>query len=263
MKIGFCQFNVVHKNIEANLNKIKELITDSDTDLIVLPELCFSGYFFRSKEELFQYSDERIQEKIISELQQIAKDNDLYIVAGFAEKEGHNLYNSAIVIGQEGCIGKHRKVNLTINETIFDRGSMFEVINIGKVKIGIVICFESWFPESYRLLSLQGAQIICCPSNFGGPMTPDVLKIRSLENKVYTILANRTGSEISGTETEHFRGESQIIDFDGKILAKAGNEECLKVVDVNPDETIRKDTIICDDMKFEMNKYEKFVKYNI
>ena len=59
-----------------------------------------------------------------------------------------------------------------MNEKIFDRGSTFEVITLGKVKIGIVICFESWFPESYRLLALQGAQIICCPSNFGGPLTP-------------------------------------------------------------------------------------------
>ena len=263
MKIGFCQFDVVHKNIEANLNSIKEMINNSGADLIVLPELCFSGYFFRSKEELLQYSDERIQKKIISELQQIAKNNELYIVAGIAEQEGDKLYNSAILVGPEGCIGNHKKVNLTINEKIFDSGRTFEVINLGKVKIGIVICFESWFPESYRLLSLQGAQIICCPSNFGGPMTPDVLKIRSLENKVYTILANRTGSEISGTEAEHFRGESQIIDFEGNILAKAGNEDCIKVVEVNPDETIRKDIIICDDMKFEMNKYEKFVKYYI
>lgn len=261
MKIGFCQFNVVYKNVEANLNRIKVMINNSGADLIVLPELCFSGYFFHSKEELFQYSNERIQKNIISELQQIAKDNDLYIVAGIAEKEVDKLYNSAIIVGPEGCIGNHRKVNLTVNENIFDRGSMFEVITIGKVKIGIVICFESWFPESYRILSLQGAQIICCPSNFGGPLTPDVLKVRSLENKVYTVLANRTGSEYSGTETEHFRGESQIIDYEGNILAKAGNEDCIKVVDINPYETLRKDNIICDDMLFEMSKYEKYVKY--
>ena len=77
MKIGFCQFNVVHKNIEANLNRIKEMINNSGADLIVLPELCISGYFFRSKKELFQYSDEKVQKKIVSELQKIALSNDL------------------------------------------------------------------------------------------------------------------------------------------------------------------------------------------
>ena len=89
------------------------------------------------------------------------------------------------------------------------------------------------------------------------------MKVRSLENKVYTVLANRTGSEISGSETEHFRGESQIIDFEGNILTKAENEDCINVVNVNPDETLRKDNLICDDMLFEMSKYEKFIKYRI
>jgi len=261
MKIGFCQFAVEYKNIEANLNRIKEMINNSGAELLVLPELCFSGYFFRSKKELFHYSDETVQKYIFTELQKIAKSNDLFIDAGIAEQKGDKLYNSAILVGPEGCLGKHRKVNLTVNENIFDRCSRFEVMTIGNVKIGIVICFESWFPESYRILSLQGAQIICCPSNFGGPWTPDVLKVRSLENKVYTVLAIRTGSEYSGTETEHFRGESQIIDFAGNIIAKAGNEECIKVVDVNPDETLRKDNIICDDMLFEISKYEEYVKY--
>lgn len=263
MKIGFCQFNVVYKNIEANLNSVKEMINDSGADLIVLPELCFSGYYFRSKEDLYDYSDETIQKNIIIELQETARNNDVFIVAGIAEQEGFYLYNSAIVIGPEGFIGRHRKVNLTVNEKIFDRGNRFDVITIGNVKIGIVICFDSWFPESYRLLSLQGAQIICCPANFGGTLTPDILKVRSIENKVYTVLANRTGSEMIGNEKEHFRGESQIIDYNGNILAKAGKEDCIKLLEIDPDESIRKNNIICDDMFSEMNMYKDFVKYKI
>ncbi len=263
MKIGYCQFRVEYKNIEANLNKIKEMLDNSGADLVVLPELCFSGYFFRSNEELFRYSNEPVQKSIISELQKIARNNDLFIVAGIAEQEGEKLYNSAMVIGPEGYIGKHRKVNLTVNEKIFDRGSRFDIIKIGNIKIGIVICFDCWFPESCRLLSIQGAQIICCPANFGGPLTPDVLKVRSLENKVFTVLANRTGFEMIGDEEEHFRGESQIIDYEGNILAKAGKEDCIKLVEIDPNESIRKDNIICDDMFSEMNMYKEFVKYKI
>ena len=263
MKIGFCQFNVVYKNIEANLKSVKEMINDSGADLIVLPELCFSGYYFRSKEDLYDYSDETVQKNIIIELQETARNNDVFIVAGIAEQEGDYLYNSAIVIGPEGFIGRHRKVNLTVNEKIFDRGNRFDVITIGNVKIGIVICFDSWFPESYRLLSLKGAQIICCPANFGGTLTPDILKVRSIENKVYTVLANRTGSEMIGNEKEHFRGESQIIGYEGNILAKAGIEDCIKLVEIYPDKSIRKNNIICDDMFSEMNMYKDFVKYKI
>lgn len=263
MKVGFCQFNVFHKDIEANLNKIKAMINKIEADLIVLPELCLTGYYFKSKDELLSYSNETNQQRIISELQILAKSNDLFIVAGISEKEEENLYNSAIVIGPEGYIGKHRKVNLTKNEMIFNRGNIFETIIIGNVKIGIAICFDSWFPESFRLLALKGAQIICCPSNFGGPWTLDVMKVRSLENKVYTIMANRIGSEKMENDEADFRGESQIIDYGGNVLAKAENDECIKIVDINPEDTITKNNIICDDMIYEMNLYKKYINYTV
>lgn len=263
MKVGFCQFNVAYKNIEANLNKIKDMISDSDADLIVLPELCLSGYYFKTKEELYEYADESVQTRMISELQLISKRKDMYIVTGIAEKEKDKLYNSAFVIGPEGLIGVHRKVNLTVNEKIFDRGNGFEILNLGNVKIGIVICFDSWFPESYRLLSLKGAQIICCPANFGGHWTPEVLKVRSLENKVYTILSNRTGIEKIDNIDEEFRGESQIIDYEGKVLAKANQEECLMITDIDPEAVIKKNNMISDDMNFELEMYKDFVEYKL
>ena len=268
MKTGFCQFNVRYKDVDANLNKVKEMLFNTNADLIVLPELCFSGYYFKSKEELYEFSNEEILQRIIYELGLIAKSRDLYIVAGTAEKNGDNVYNSALLIGPEGLIGKHRKVNLTTNEKIFSRGDKFEIFEIsndkyGKIKIGIVICFDSWFPESCRILALQGAQIICCPSNFGGPWTPDVLKVRSLENKVYTILSNRTGSEMTENEQSDFRGESQIIDFGGNVIETAAKEECVITADINPDEVVSKGNIICDDMSYELSLYNKFVKYKI
>lgn len=263
MKVGFCQFNVAYKNIEANLNKIKDMISDSDADLIVLPELCLSGYYFKTKEELYEYADESVQTRMISELQLISKRKDMYIVTGIAEKEKDKLYNSAFVIGPEGLIGVHRKVNLTVNEKIFDRVNGFEILNLGNVKIGIVICFDSWFPESYRLLSLKGAQIICCPANFGGHWTPEVLKVRSLENKVYTILSNRTGIEKIDNIDEEFRGESQIIDYEGKVLAKANQEECLMITDIDPEAVIKKNNMISDDMNFELEMYKDFVEYKL
>ncbi|MBW2367980.1 MAG: hypothetical protein JRH15_08845 [Deltaproteobacteria bacterium] len=263
MRVGFCQFDVVHKNVDANIAKIKELIRNVDADLIVLPELCISGYFFQSKDELFLYSSERVQKRIIRELTTISKRNDVYIVAGIAEKEGDSVYNTAIVVGDKGLLGKHRKVNLSKNETIFSRGNKLAIITIGDVKIGIVICFESWFPESFRLLALQGAQIICCPVNFGGPWTLDVMKVRALENKVYTIMANRIGQELIKNEKADFRGESQIIDYGGNVLVSAGREECLKIVEIHPDDVLVKNNIICDDLLYEMSMYKRYVHYDL
>ena len=263
MRIGFCQFNVTHSDIEANLKKITNLLKDAEADLMVLPELCFSGYSFPSKEAVFPFADNSAQKKIINELCIISKAKGIYLIAGIAEKEENRLYNSAIVIGPEGYIGKHRKMNISKNEKIFDRGKSFEIFKIGDVKIGIVICFESWFPESMRILTLQGAQIICCPTNFGGPWTLDVMKVRSLENKVFTIMANRIGKEWVDSEEAEFRGESQIIDHGGNVLVKTAKEECVRIIDINPEEAKKKDNIVCEDMKYEMSLYKEYVKYTL
>ena len=261
MRIGFCQFNVTHSNIEANLKKITDLLEDTEADLIVLPELCFTGYSFSSKEAVFPFADNSAQKEILNKLGFISKMKKIYLVAGMAEKEGNELYNSAIIIGPDGYIGKHRKINLPKAEKIFDRGKSLEIFKIGNVKIGVAICFESWFPESIRILTLRGAQIICCPMNFGGPWTPDVMKVRSLENKVFTIMANRIGKEQIGSEEAEFRGESQITDHGGNVLVKVIKEECVKIVDINPEEAKKKDNIVCEDMKYEMGLYKEYVKY--
>lgn len=266
MKVGFCQFDVSYKNVEGNLVKVKEMLSEAEADLIVLPELCFSGYYFQTKEELFKYSDDTIQKKIIGELHNIAKSKNMYIVTGLAEKVKDKLYNSAFLIGPEGLIGKHHKINLTTNEKVFDRGKDVAIFEIsdkksGKVKIGILICFESWFPESYRILSKKGAQIICCPSNFGGTWTHDVMKVRSLENKVFTVMANRTGKEMIENEEAEFRGESQIIDEGGNVLVQANNDECIMTFEIEPNKTGIKNNIICDDMNFEMSLYNEYLDY--
>ena len=263
MKIGYCQFNVVNSNIDRNLDKIMELLGNISAELIVLPELCMTGYYFSDRSKLAQLSNKTNQEKILNILTRIAKKNGSYIVAGITELENNDLYNTAIVIGPNGIIGKHRKVNITKNEKIFTRGTKFDVFEIGRVKIGIAICFDSWFPESFRLLSMQGAQIICCPSNFGGPWTLDVMKVRSLENQVFTVMSNRTGFEMIGGEKAEFRGESQVIDYGGNILIKAENNDCVGIVDINPNEANQKGNIICDDMKYEMSLYKEYVTYAI
>lgn len=262
MKVGFCQFEVTYKDIEANLRKIEDLLMHTRDALIVLPELCFSGYYFNAKEELYGLSDEGCLQTIVSRLQNIALERKLYLVAGLAEKEGLDVYNSCFVIGAEGVIAKHRKVNLTRSEGAYARGKDFEIFRIGNVKVGIVICFESWFPESFRILARMGAQVICCPANFGGHWTPDVIKTRSLENKVFTVLANRTGTEMIEGEEAVFRGESQVVDYEGMVLVKAGKADCVMTVEVDPHTVSTKDNMICEDMMKEQKFYNKYIDYH-
>jgi len=261
MKIGFCQIKVVYKDIQSNLQKIDSLLSSIKADLIVLPELCFTGYAFSDKKELIPLSDEKSQNTIIDGLSKIAKRMGGSIVAGISEYENAKLYNTAVVIGPNGLIGKHRKINLTKNETVFDPGDLISTFLINGIKIGVAICFDTWFPEIFRILTLKGARIICCPANFGGPWTLDVIKVRALENCVYTVMSNRTGNEMMNGEEIGFRGESEIVDFGGNVLIKAGNEECVECIDVDIEANTGNKNIICDDLAYERNKYNKYVTY--
>ncbi|WP_082210259.1 nitrilase-related carbon-nitrogen hydrolase [Paenibacillus durus] len=94
-------------------------------------------------------------------------------------------------------------------------------------KVGIVICFEGWFPESSRELMLKGAQIICHTALTCQERTLDIMRIRAIENKVYLILANSISTEYHNNESITFRGDSRVIDYDGNILVNAGQEEKL------------------------------------
>lgn len=263
MRIGYCQLNVVHSDIESNIARIAQLLENVSADLIVLPELCVSGYYFSSKSDLMRLSSNDNFVRVVGAFTEVAANHSVHLVAGISEVDNDDIYNSALLVGPEGIIGRHRKINLTRNEQMFSRGKDLEVFSIGDVKIGILICFDSWFPESFRILSLKGAQVVCCPSNFGGPWTLDVMKVRSLENKVFTVMCNRIGYEVVDDEEAHFRGESQIIDTGGNVLRKANSDEGIRIHTINPEEARTKDNIICNDLAREASLYSEYVSYRL
>lgn len=263
MKIGYCQINVKHSDIDQNLKRITELLRNVSADLIVLPELCLTGNYFANEADLLQLSNDVNQARIMNMFTEIARKNKLHLVAGIAEKVNRDLYNTSVIVGPNGFVGKHRKMNLTKNELVFSRGTDLNVLEIANVKIGMAIGFDSWFPESFRVMALRGAQIICCPSNIVDPRTMDILRVRSLENKVFTVMCNRIGSEIVKGEKAEFRGESQVIDHAGNVLIKADQDECVGITEINPNEVKTKENIMCDDMNFEISLYQNYVSYEI
>jgi predicted amidohydrolase len=101
-------------------------------------------------------------------------------------------------------------------------------------KIGMMVCFDWFFPEVTRVLALKGAQLICHPSSLVMPFCQDAMRTRSLENKVFTVTANRIGTEKRGSFALTFTGKSQVVDPSGDVLASAGERsESLKVVDID------------------------------
>ena len=107
------------------------------------------------------------------------------------------------------------------------------MFDLDGVVVGVVICFESWFPEACRALVLQGAKLLCSPANFGGPQSLAIGRARAIENNVFLVTANRIGTETLEGFEAYFRGESQIIGPMGELLARAQDQEVVSVVDID------------------------------
>lgn len=238
MKAGYYQFCPEFGEKEQNLEKIKKSLKKVRDSLIVLPELCTSGYLFLEKEEVAKIAEDVPSGKTTKFFCDISKTNNNYIVAGIAEKDGDKFYNSAIITGPNGFIGSFRKAHLFNEEKkFFNSGDTpFSVWDINGIKIGVMICFDWFFPESARILSLKGADIICHPANLVLPYCPEAMITRSVENRVFAITCNRTGFEERWKKQLYFIGTSQIVDPKGNILARASEEnEELKILEINPE----------------------------
>jgi predicted amidohydrolase len=236
MKTGFIQFNPIFGEIEQNIKRVKLLVERVDADLIVLPELCSTGYLFTSRQEAEEMGEEIPTGRTTEALCGMARARNNYIVAGLIEKEGNRLFNASVLIGPGGHIATYRKIHLFSEETLwFDPGDgEFAVYDIGICRVGLMICFDWIFPESARVLSLKGADLLCHPANLVLPFCQDAMVTRCLENRVYAITANRTGTEIRGDKSLYFTGKSQITGPDGRILKRAGEtSEEVGIVDVD------------------------------
>ena len=223
MKAAFIQFNPVFGEIEGNIKKALILIERTGAEIIVLPELFNTGYLITSKEEAFDLSEPLPGGKTTEALSAMAREKNAHIVAGLIERQGENLFNSAVVIAPSGYLGKYRKIHLFYEEKLwFQPGDLgFHVFDIGICRIGVMVCFDWFFPESSRILALKGADIICHPANLVLPYCQDSMVTRCLENKIYAITANRTGYEDRNGKCFSYTGKSQITAPDGRILYRA------------------------------------------
>ncbi len=236
MKIGFLQFSPVFGEKEKNFERVIRLLDGITADLIVLPELFNTGYLFQSKEELRNLAESAKNGETNNFIADLCRKKSCAIAYGFAEKEGENLYNSAILMSPGGVIGLYRKTHLFFEELfIFTPGNLaYEVYEYQKTKIGMLICFDYIFPEAMRTLALKGAQIVLLPANLVLHFCPDAMVTRALENRIFTVLADRTGYEDRHTRKLNFIGKSQIVAPNGEILARVGDEECVKVIEIEP-----------------------------
>jgi predicted amidohydrolase len=237
MKVGFYQFRPLFGKTEKNCQKILTALENVDADLIILPELALSGYYFKDKNESLKYAEDPDNSSLLDSLANFANKKKLYLVVGFAEKRGEQCYNSAALIGPNGIEHIYRKVHLFNEEKFcFDPGDTPFIVNdINGVKIGIMICFDWVFPEVTRVLALQGAQIICQPSNLVLTFCQKTMLARCIENKVFAITANRFGTDTRPQGSLKFTGKSQIVAPGGTLLHRAASQrDALYITEIDP-----------------------------
>ena len=126
-----------------------------------------------------------------------------------------------MLVGPAGLILRYRKIHLFAEEKRwFSPGeSILDVADIGGARVGLLICFDHFFPEAARTLALRGAEIIAHPSNLVMPVYAQLtMRTRALENGVFTVTANRIGVEHRTAERLTFTGCSQIVSPDGALV---------------------------------------------
>ena len=225
VKIACCQMEPIVGEKERNIRRSSEMIEEAakeGANLIVLPELCNSGYVFDTRREAFDLSESVPEGDTCQEWMKLASKFNIHIAAGINERAEDLLYNSSVIIGPKGHVGTFRKVHLWNEENLF-----FEPGNLGfpvfKTPIGRIsshICYDSWFPESYRLATLQGADIVCVCTNWvpipGQDKTREamanILVMGAAHvNSVFIAAADRVGTE----RGQPFIGQSLIANYTG------------------------------------------------
>ena len=235
MKIGYIQFAPVLGDVDGNLEKIGELLGQcAGADLVVMPELCSTGYNFESAGQAMALSETWEQSRLVDLLNESCRKGGFHVVAGFCEREGDLLYNSAALVGPGGPLGHYRKMHLFWNEKdIFQPGNLgFPVFEAGGAKVGMLICFDWQFPEAWRILALKGAEVVCLPANLVLPgLAQRAVPLHAMLNRIYVVLGNRYGVEGELT----FTGRSIISDPRGNLISEApAAEDSVAIVEIDP-----------------------------
>jgi predicted amidohydrolase len=220
-----------------------------DVRLFVFPEFGQKGPIYQEAKTLHDELAIELPNKHTDKYQKLCKKYGIYIqTASFLEKDakypGH-VFNTTLLIGPTGILSKYRKVNTWIPWEVHTSPAdlkdydlpLFPVVNTELGKIGVAICYDWLFPECIREIASQGAEIINRVSAYMDPWGATapmewwslINRTRALENMVYVVAANQ-GAQFKNYPPFSWPGGSMIVDFDGRILASAGENNGEKIV---------------------------------
>lgn len=235
------QFNIALGKVETNFDYVRgriETLKSQDCHLAVLPEMWSTGYDYKHLPDLAEESP-----RICRELAQLSGDLGMVIVGSLPEKENGTIYNTASVFDGGEEVGRYRKIHLFSmmgEDRFLGAGNSTLVVQTSVGRLGVAICYDLRFPELFRKLALEGAEIICLPSEWPKPRQEHwrtLLRARAIENQMFMIAANCCG--VQGKLD--FFGTSMVLSPWGDSLAEAGYEaaEPLGILDFKEMEDYR------------------------
>ena len=252
IKLALAQISSKRENKKANLQKIEEFTVkarEQAADLVIFPELSLTGYVV--KDQIYELA-ETIPGPSTKKIEAIAKKTGVHIIFGMpelSEKTKATIFNTAVLVGPKGLIGKYRKRYLPTHSVFeekryFRPGDQTAAFTTPLGKIGLCICYDLFFPEVCRLTRLKGAQLIVVIS-----ASPAIRKsffevltaARALENTAFLAYVNLAGVE----EELQFWGGSRLVSPTGDVLAKAKYD--------------KEDFVICEVDYSDMRPAEIFV----
>jgi len=252
IRIALAQISCTQGDKAENIAKMEKVAAKAKkkaVDLIIFPELSLTGYVVR--DQIYELA-ETIPGQSSKTIEDIAKRTKTYIIFGMpelSEKTQATIYNTAVFVGPEGFIGKYRKMYLPTHSVFeekryFRQGYQTEAFSTVLGKIGLIICYDLFFPEVSRLIRLKGAQLIVCIS--ASPATRktffEALTVaRAIENAAFLAYVNLVGLE----DGLQFWGGSRLVGPNGKILTQAKYDE--------------EDLVICDANYTDIKPIETFV----
>ncbi|MGO1562830.1 MAG: nitrilase family protein [Actinomycetaceae bacterium] len=249
VKVAAIQFDprVGTENKQRNVDRTIELINeaaDSGARLVVLPELANSGYSFDNRADAYAHAEQIPDGPTCQAWARVAAERDLYVVAGIPELDGVQIFDSAVLIGPEGYIGRYRKTHLWNREKlVFEPGDEgYPVFSTPIGRIGLLVCWDIWFPEVARILTAQGADIICSVNNWvwtppplfdstGKAMASYLTMAAAHQNSVHIVAADRVGEE----KGSRFLGCSLITGLNGWPIGDVASatEEAILYADID------------------------------
>ena len=225
MKIALAQLDAAPGDVEHNLQNLArqvEAARQRGADLVVFPEMADLGYDMQLIVDRAQPWDTGPARR----LSELAAAHGIAIVAGIAERDGPDIYNTLAIVDRGGQLrGRYRKIHLITAEPVREhhylrRGDALALHDIAGVRCGFMTCYDIRFPEIAGALTDRGAQVLVTPSAFPlvrGEHWKTILTCRAIENQVYVAAPNRIGTDAGVT----FGGSSRLIDPYGVTLASA------------------------------------------